>query len=126
MSIHNCWGKEMFILDVYRFCESSVGFTWRDLGNFVYRHRECERLARQVGVTRKFFAESVSREFFGRMATLGYLSLDKGVACARSALNRPFDFEFRTFKGEKDKYVHRLMHIEEYDDEEFFAQPKNG
>ncbi|AKJ74058.1 hypothetical protein SP36_86 [Salmonella phage 36] len=39
----------MFLLDLYRFCESREKFNRQELARFIFRHRECERLAKMRG-----------------------------------------------------------------------------
>uniref|UniRef100_A0A6M5CB08 Helicase n=1 Tax=Vibrio phage Vc1 TaxID=1480731 RepID=A0A6M5CB08_9CAUD len=42
-------GLKMFLLDLYRFCESRESFNRRELAKYVFKHRECVRLASNAG-----------------------------------------------------------------------------
>lgn len=63
----------MFILDIYRFCESRREFTRQDFAKFVYMHRESPRMAKAANVSHRMFASMVSKEFLARSYTNGYL-----------------------------------------------------
>lgn len=115
----------MFLLDLYKFCESYDWFNRQHLARFVFQHKECERLARAAGFTPRKFASSVSLEFIPRMCTLGYLSLNKGVARCRGSHKRPFGFELYSLEGESNKYIYDLFHLEEMSDEELFSPKTN-
>lgn len=115
----------MFLLDLYKFCESYDWFNRQHLARFVFKHKECERLARAAGMTPRKFASSVSLEFIPRMCTLGYLELENGVARCRGAHKRPFNFELYSLEGERNKYIYDLFHLDELSDEELFCSNPN-
>ena len=110
----------MFLLDLYRFCESWQQFNRQHLAQFVFKHRECSRLARAAGVTPRFFASMVSKECFARWSTLGYLNLKDGNASAKGPDKRPPNFEFETFKGRDSRYMLEMMNVGKLDDEAIF------
>ncbi|EKL2214098.1 hypothetical protein PQ125_002632 [Salmonella enterica] len=113
----------MFMLDLYRFCESRDKFNRQDLAKFIYRHRECERLAKNAGVTPRYFASSTSKEFIARMMGAGYLD---GIHCeywCKNKLKRPFNFELHSLEGDSNRYVWEIMNIEKMSDEELFSKP---
>lgn len=112
----------MFLLDLFRFCESRRSFDRQDLAKYIFTHRESERLARASGVNVRSFASSVSKEFLSRNCTLGYLDLDKGIAHCRGSEMRPFDFELRTLNGPDDDYIFMMNNIGEMDDSEIFGE----
>lgn len=114
----------MFILDVYRFCEMNDKFARQDLAKFVFRHRECSRLAEAAEVTPRFFASSVSKEFLARMMGFGYIDGVRGVYWSKGAAKRPFNFELRSMEGERNRYIYEIMNIEKLSDEELFGRPK--
>ncbi|QDH94276.1 hypothetical protein [Escherichia phage vB_EcoS_PHB17] len=115
----------MFLLDLYKFCESYSWFNRQHLAKFVFQHRECERLARAANMTPRKFASSVSLEFIPRMCTLGYLGLDKGVVTCYGSHKRPFRFELYNLEGERNKYIYDLFHMDELSDEELFCSKTN-
>ena len=115
----------MFLLDLYKFCESYDWFNRQHLARFIFKHKDCERLARAAGFTPRKFASSVSLEFIPRMCTLGYLSLEKGVARCRGSHKRPYGFELYSLEGESNKYIYDLFHLEELSDEELFCSKAN-
>ena len=110
----------MFLLDLYRWCESWDRFTRQQLAKFVFEHRESERLARAAEVDRRTFASMVSREFFGRMATAGYLDIKDRYATSRPS-RRPFCFELYSLEGMKSEYIRDMMNIGEMSDDEIFG-----
>lgn len=113
----------MFLLDLYKFCESREKFNRQDFAKFIYRHRECERLAKNAGVTPRYLASSVSKEFISRLMGLGYLD---GVRCeywCKNRIKRPFNFELYSLEGDYNSYVLELMNIEKMSDEELFCKP---
>ncbi|MGS9609504.1 hypothetical protein ACQWKN_21915 [Salmonella enterica subsp. enterica serovar Infantis] len=113
----------MFLLDLYKFCESREKFNRQDFAKFIYRHRECERLAKNAGVTPRYLASSVSKEFISRLMGLGYLD---GVNCnywCKNRMKRPFNFELYSLEGDSNSYVYELMNIEKMSDEELFSKP---
>ncbi|UGO53135.1 hypothetical protein HAZELMIKA_45 [Klebsiella phage vB_KaeD_HazelMika] len=114
----------MFLLDIYRFCESYEKFNRQHLAVFIFKHRECERLARAAGVTPRFFASSASKEFCARMMGLGYLWGENRWYGAKGAQKRPFEFDFRCYGGEKDRYTWEMMSIEKLSDEELFGKAR--
>lgn len=114
-------GVNVFINDVYRFCEGCDSFTWKNLARFIYTHRECNRLSKSAGVDAKFFAESASKEFIGRMCTFGYLDMKNGLAFVTARIKRPFGFDFRSLNGNESGYVRMIMNLGAMSDEEFFG-----
>ena len=114
----------MFILDVYRFCEMNDKFTRQDLAKFVFRHRECSRLAELAEVTPRFFASSISKEFLARMMMRGYIDGVRGVYWSKGAAMRPFSFEFRSFEGIGNKYISEIMNVDKLSDDELFGRAK--
>lgn len=113
----------MFLLDLYKFCESREKFNRQEFAKFIYRHRECERLAKNAGVTPRYLASSVSKEFISRLMGLGYLD---GVRCeywCKNRMKRPFNFELYSLEGDSNSYVYELMNIEKMSDEELFCKP---
>lgn len=110
----------MFLLDIYRFAEGYDWFTVKHLANFVYKHRECARLARAANMDAARFAVSVAREFIGRMCTFGYLDLKNGVATCYGSHKRPFRFELRSLEGESNEYIRQMMNVGELSDCELF------
>lgn len=116
----------MFILDVYRFCEMNDKFTRQDLAKFVFRHRECSRLAESAEVTPRFFASSVSKEFLARMMWFGYIDGVRGEYWSKGAAKRPFNFEFRSLEGVRNKYISDIMNLDKLSDEELFGRPKTN
>lgn len=112
----------MFILDLYRFCESSPSFDRQQLAKFIYTHRESDRLARASGIDRRAFASSTSKEFIARHCSCGYLDLNRGVVSCRGQDRRPFGFEFYTLEGESHPYIHMQNNIGEMTDEEIFGK----
>lgn len=115
----------MFLLDLYKFCESYDWFNRQHLARFVFNHPECERLARAANFTPRMFATSVSKEFIARMATLGYLDINKGVVTCYGSNKRPFRFELYSLEGERNKYIYDMLHIMEISDDELFGSKTN-
>lgn len=113
----------MFLLDMYRFCESSESFSRQDLAKFVYSHRECVRLANNAGVNPRYFASSVSKEFLARMMSAKYIDGVRGKYWSRGAIRRPFNFELYSLEGDKNAYVKEIMEIGEMSDDELFKKP---
>lgn len=116
----------MFLLDLYRFCESWRQFNRQHLARFVFGHRECERLAMAAGVTPRFFASMISKECMARWCTLGYLDIEKGVARAKGPDKRPSGYEFETFKGRDSRYMLEMMNIGKLDDSALFGRQGRG
>lgn len=116
--------SDMFMLDIYNFCEANPGFTWKNLARFIYQHRQCARMARSAEVSTVFFAESASKEFIGRMCTIGYIDMKNGRACVTARIRRPFNFELRALNGKCSGYINRIMTVGDMSDEEFFSSPQ--
>lgn len=110
----------MFLLDLFRFCESQRKFTRQNLAGFVFSHKECDRLARHAGVTTKQFAALVAREFIPRLCTEGYLDLSGGVAWVKNKARRPFRFDLHSIDAKNSKYLRFMVNIEKMSDEELF------
>ncbi|AQY55324.1 hypothetical protein HOR71_gp28 [Escherichia phage vB_EcoS_ESCO41] len=113
----------MFLLDVYRFCEGYKKFNRQHLAVFIYKHRECERLAKAAGVTPRYFASSASKEFIARCMGEGYLDGVNNWYWSKGAQKRPFEFHFRCYGGENDSYTWEMMNIEKMSDNELFGKP---
>lgn len=110
----------MFILDLYKFCESYDKFNRQHIAKFIFTHKDCERFARSAGVTPRMFATMASKEFCARMMGLRYLD---GLSCVywhRGAQNRPFNFNFHCFGGLDDRYTWEMNNIEKMSDAELF------
>ena len=116
----------MFLLDVYRFCESVENFTRQDLAKFIYRHRECSRLAAAAEVTPRFFASSASKEFVARMIGFGYLDGVNLVYWCKGSRKRPFNFEMFALEGERNQYIYDIMNLEKLTDEQLFGKPAHN
>lgn len=110
----------MFLLDLYRFCESRESFNRQELAKFVYCHRECKRLAENAGETPRYFASSVSKEFIARMMSAKYLDGVSGKFWHNG--NRPFNFELYSLEGNKNQYVKEIMNIGNMSDDELFKK----
>lgn len=113
----------MFLLDLYRFCESREKFNRQELARFIFRHRECERLAKNAGVTPRYFASSVSKEFISRLMGFGYLDGINLEYWCKNKIKRPFNFELHSLEGYKNVYISEMMNIEKMSDEELFSKP---
>ncbi|HAK2374354.1 TPA: hypothetical protein H1940_004786 [Salmonella enterica] len=113
----------MFILDLYRFCESGAKFNRQEFARFIFNHRECERLAKNAGVTKRYFASSVSKEFISRLMGLGYLDGVNLEYWCKSKIKRPFDFELYSLEGDENVYISEMMNVEKMSDEELFSKP---
>lgn len=113
----------MFLLDLYRFCESREKFNRQELARFIFRHRECERLAKNAGVTPRYFASSVSKEFISRLMCFGYLDGINLEYWCKNKIKRPFSFELHSLDGDSNRYVCEMMNIEKMSDEELFSKP---
>ena len=112
----------MFLLDLYRFCESYNRFSRQNLATFIFKHRECERLARAAGVTPRFFASSASKEFLARMMGMGYIDGVNLSYWSRGAQKRPFEFDFHCYGGENDRYTWEMMNVDKLSDKELFGE----
>lgn len=116
----------MFILDIYRWCESYDWFTRQHIAKFIYQHRECERLAKQAGFTQRMFASMLSKEFCARMMGAGYLDGVEGrFWCIDGSARRPFGFEFYTFEGMQNEWIRDMARIGEMSDDELFGAKSN-
>ena len=116
----------MFLLDLYKFCESYDWFNRQHLARFVFQHKECERLARAAGFTPRMFATAVSKEFCARMMTAGYLDGVGGKFwCKKGSANRPFSFELYSLEGMQNEWVRDVLRIGEMSDEELFTSNAN-
>lgn len=112
----------MFILDLYKWCESRESFNRQEFARFIYSHRESQRLASNAGVTQRYFASSVSKEFLARMMTLKYIDGVSGKYWSLGSIRRPFNFELYSLEGEKNDYVKEIMSIGSMSDEELFCK----
>lgn len=114
----------MFLLDLYNFCESRKKFDRQEFAKFIYRHRQCEKLAKNAGVTPRFLASSVSKEFISRMMGIGYLDGIRLEYWCKNPLKRPFNFELHSLEGDKNNYISGMMNIEKISDDELFSESK--
>lgn len=114
----------MFLLDLYRFCESRRKFNRQEFAKFIYTHRECERLAKNAGVNTRFLASSVSKEFISRLMGAGYLDGVNLEYWVKSVIKRPFNFELKSLEGRENNYVTELMNIGNMSDDELFSKSK--
>lgn len=110
----------MFILDLYKWCESYAKFNRQHIAQFIYKHPECERIAKAANVSPRFLASSCSKEFCSRMMALGYLDGVRGEFWTKGSRSRPFQFDFNCFKGDKDRYTWEMMNVEKLSDEDIF------
>lgn len=116
----------MFILDLYRWCESYDWFNRQHIAKFIYQHRECERLAMAAGFTPRMFATAVSKEFCARMMTAGYLDGVGGKFwCKKGSVNRPFSFELYSLEGMQNEWLRDVLRIGEMSDDELFGAKSN-
>lgn len=113
----------MFILDLYKWCESYERFTRQHIAAFIFKHHECERLARAAGVSTRFFASSASKEFLARMMSAGYIDGVNNWFWSKGAQMRPFQFDFKCYGGDGDRYTKEMMSIEKLSDDELFGGP---
>lgn len=113
----------MFILDIYKFCESRREFTRQDFAKFVYTHREAPRLAKAANVSQRMFASMVSKEFLARSHTNGYLDGKNGAVWCAGPDNREIGFDFRSFDGMDNRYMLEMMHLDQLSDEQLFGKP---
>lgn len=110
----------MFILDLYRYVESFDWTTRQHIAKFIYSHRDCERMAKSAGLTRRQFASVASREFVCSMCACGYIDMRSGrITCAGST-RRPCMFEFKALQGEENPSIWLMLHLDEIDDHELF------
>ena len=110
----------LFILDVYRFCESRREFDRKELAEFIFSHREAERLARHAQLTPVQFASVMSREFIPRLCSLGYLDMSAGKAWVRNKDARPMGFQIHTLEARTSDYIRLMMNVGKMSDEELF------
>ena len=113
----------MFILDIYKFCESRREFTRQDFAKFVYMHREAPRLEKAANVSQRMFASMVSNEFLARSYTNGYLDGKNGAVWCAGPDNREIGFDFRSFEGMDNRYMREMMHLDQLSDEQLFGKP---
>lgn len=57
------------------------------------------------------------------MMTAGYLDGVNRWYWSKGASKRPFQFDFKCFGGESDRYTWEMMNIEKLSDEELFGKP---
>lgn len=112
----------MFILDLYRFAESRKNFTRREFAEFVFSHRETERLSRHAGLNPKQFASCVSREFIPRLCTLGYMDMQGQTAWVRDRSKRPFNFDLESYNARQSNYIRRMVNVGKMDDDQLFGE----
>ncbi|HBM2054234.1 TPA: hypothetical protein LUK65_003743 [Escherichia coli] len=112
----------MYLLDLYNFCEGYKNFNRQHLARFIYKHKDCARMAKAAGVDERYFASSCSKEFMARMLTAGYLDGVNGVYWCKGSIKRPFQFEFMSLEGRSSDYVSEMMNIANMSDDELFAQ----
>lgn len=115
----------MFILDLYRWCESLEWFTRQHIAKFIFQHRECERLARASGFTPRMFATAVSKEFCARMMTAGYIDGVCGKYWSKGSSKRPFGFELYSLDGMRNDWIRDMARIGEMGDDELFQAKAN-
>ncbi|HEF0535422.1 hypothetical protein [Escherichia phage ES] len=111
----------MYLLDLYNFCEGYKNFNRQHLARFIYKHKDCARMAKAAGVDERYFASSCSKEFMARMLTAGYLDGVNGVYWCKGSIKRPFQFEFMSLEGRSSDYVSEMMNIANMSDDELFA-----
>ena len=116
----------MFLLDLYKFAESYDWFDRQHIARFVYKHKECERLARAAGLTTREFASAVSKEFVSRLMGEGYLDGKNCRYWCKGSHKRPFGFELRSLEGYKNRWVYEIMNIDKLSDEELFGSSKTN
>lgn len=112
----------MFILDIYKFCESRLEFTRQDFAKFVYMHREAPRLAKAANVSQRMLASMVSKEFLARSYTNGYLDGKNSSVWCTGPDNREIGFDFRSFEGMDNRYMWEMMHLDQLSDEQLFGK----
>lgn len=115
----------MFLLDLYKWCESYDWFNRQHIAKFIYQHRECERLARAAGLTPRMFASLTSKEFCARMMTAGYIDGVCGKYWSKGSSKRPFGFELYSLDGMRNDWIRDMDRIGEMGDDELFQAKAN-
>lgn len=115
----------MFLLDLYKWCESYDWFNRQHIAKFIYQHRECERLARAAGLTPRMFASLASKEFCARMMTAGYIDGVCGKYWSKGSSKRPFGFELYSLDGMRNDWIMDMARIGEMGDDELFQAKAN-
>lgn len=115
----------MFLLDLYKWCESYDWFNRQHIAKFIYQHRECERLARAAGLTPRMFASLASKEFCARMMTAGYIDGVCGKYWSKGSSKRPFGFELYSIDGMRNDWIRDMARIGEMGDDELFQAKAN-
>ncbi|QHR72341.1 YdbL [Escherichia phage atuna] len=115
----------MFLLDLYKWCESYDWFNRQHIAKFIYQHRECERLARAAGLTPRMFSSLTSKEFCARMMTAGYIDGVCGKYWSKGSSKRPFGFELYSLDGMRNDWVRDMARIGEMGDDELFQAKAN-
>lgn len=115
----------MFLLDLYKWCESYDWFNRQHIAKFIYQHRECERLARAAGLTPRMFASLASKEFCARMMTAGYIDGVCGKYWSKGSSKRPFGFELYSLDGMRNDWIRDMARIVEMGDDELFQAKAN-
>lgn len=115
----------MFLLDLYKWCESYDWFNRQHIAKFIYQHRECERLARAAGLTPRMFASLASKEFCARMMTAGYIDGVCGKYLSKGSSKRPFGFELYSLDGMRNDWIRDMARIGEMGDDELFQAKAN-
>ncbi|CAG9546489.1 hypothetical protein bas05_0046 [Escherichia phage PeterMerian] len=115
----------MFLLDLYKWCESYDWFNRQHIAKFIYQHRECERLARAAGLTPRMFASLASKEFCARMMTAGYIDGVCGKYWSKGSSKRPFGFELYSLDGMRNDWIRDMARIGEMGDDELFQAKAN-
>lgn len=115
----------MFLLDLYKWCESYDWFNRQHIAKFIYQHRECERLARAAGLTPRMFASLASKEFCARMMTAGYIDGVCGKYWSKGSSKRPFGFELYSLDGMRNDWIRDMARIWEIGDDELFQAKAN-
>lgn len=115
----------MFLLDLYKWCESYDWFNRQHIAKFIYQHRECERLARAAGLTPRMFASLASKEFCARMMTAGYIDVVCGKYWSKGSSKRPFGFELYSLDGMRNDWIRDMARIGEMGDDELFQAKAN-
>lgn len=115
----------MFLLDLYKWCESYDWFNRQHIAKFIYQHRECERIARAAGLTPRMFASLASKEFCARMMTAGYIDGVCGKYWSKGSSKRPFGFELYSLDGMRNDWIRDMARIGEMGDDELFQAKAN-
>lgn len=115
----------MFLLDLYKWCESYDWFNRQHIAKFIYQHRECERLARAAGLTPRMLASLASKEFCARMMTAGYIDGVCGKYWSKGSSKRPFGFELYSLDGMRNDWIRDMARIGEMGDDELFQAKAN-